>query len=443
VLLLPSFGGCVAASQTARYQAMIFSADQDLGVPAADQGADPFIGGTTLSRDWVIAEVLRRNPTIESARQAWREALARYPQEIALADPILAYQTAPATIGSKHGYGQTISLNQHFEWPGKQALRGAMALAEAEARAADIERVRLNLAMTGSLLFDSYFVASRALVIIRQHVALVEGLKRSAEAQYASGRGSQQDPLRADIELALLERERLDVEVRRDVVVAQLNGLLHRVPTSPLLDPPTSLVAATLPDWAGATQEERATRERPELRAGIRRIEARVSGVALAKQADLPDFSIAGTYNSMWPQFEHQFMVGVSLNIPIQMGSRRAGVEQANAALARAQTDHVGKTDDVRVEVREARVRLQDAIAQVALYRDRILPAAHRQIAAAETGYMSGRDSFSEMIASERRLRSFERQHDEALANTWRRRAAYIRAAGVPSLQTTAGGAPQ
>jgi len=160
------------------------------------------------------------------------------------------------------------------------------------------------------------------------------------------------------------------------------------------------------------------------------RIDAARSGVALAKRAALPDFSVAGSYNSMWPQLEHQFMLGLSLNIPIQIGARRGAVDAASAALARAQALHAGQLDGVRVEVREAWVRLEEAIAQAALYRERILPAARRQVAAAEAGYQSGRDSFSDMMAAEGRLRSFEREYEQTLANTWRRRAALARATG-------------
>jgi outer membrane protein TolC len=154
----------------------------------------------------------------------------------------------------------------------------------------------------------------------------------------------------------------------------------------------------------------------------------------------MPDFAVAGTYNSMWPQVEHQFMLGLSLNIPIQLGARRGGVEEANAALARAKAVHDGALDGVRVDVHQAWVRLEQAIAQAELYGDRILPAARRQVVAAQAGYETGRGTFSDIMAAEGRLRSFERDQADALADTWRRRAALDRAAGVlPELQADGG----
>lgn len=314
------------------------------------------------------------------------------------------------------------------------------ALAEAEARGADLERVQLHLALTASLLFDDHFVVRRALEINQEHVGLVERLRDSAEAQYATGRGSQQHPLQAEVELALLERERLSLRSRQQIIKAQINGLMHREPRAALPPAPATLAAATAPEESEAEWVQRATQDSPELRVSAHRVEARRGGVALAQRAVLPDFSVMGTFNSMWPKLEHQLMVGLALNIPLQLGARRAGVDEASAALAQARSMHAERLDAVQVEVRAAWVRLEEALVQAALYRDRILPAARRQVAAAEAGYQSGRDDFSDLMRAERRLRSFERAYAEALADTWRRQASLARTVGVAP-QSARGGA--
>ncbi len=441
--LLPSLGGCMAATQVSHHTAMGLAMARGASVEAPDPTEDPFPGVATLERERLIDEVLRRNPGVESARQAWREALARYPQVTAFADPTLSYEAAPGTLASEHGYGQVIRLNQRFEWPGKQALRGAVVLAEAEARGEVLERVRLRLRTTASVLYDDYFVVRRALEINRVHQALVTALRRSAEAQYGAGRGSQQDPIQADVELALLQRERLALVARGQVIVARLNGLLHRPATSPLPAAPPSLDAATMPSLSATQWLQRAHERRPDLRAASRIVDARRSGVTLAEHAYYPDFSIGAAYNSMWPQIEHQFMFRFSLNIPLQLDSRRAGVEQASAALARAQSRHAEREDAVGVEVRKSLVEFEETIAEVAVYRDQILPATRRQVEAAEAGYMSGRNSFSDIMNAQRRLRSFELEYAQALANTWRHRASLSGAVGTARLQqTTEGGAP-
>jgi len=218
--LLPILGGCVAATQRTQHSASSLAWTRSAPTDVPDSAAAPFPAADALSREQLIQQVLTRNPTVETARQAWGEALARYPQVTAFSDPSLSYETAPGTIGSEHGYGQVVRVSQRLEWPGKQALRGAIALAEAEARSADLERVRLHLRTTASILFDDYFAVGRALEINRAHRELVTRLRQGAVAQYAAGRGGQQDPIQADVELALLERERLTLAAREQIIVA-------------------------------------------------------------------------------------------------------------------------------------------------------------------------------------------------------------------------------
>jgi outer membrane protein TolC len=268
----------------------------------------------------------------------------------------------------------------------------------------------------------------------------VTRLRQGAEAQYAAGRGGQQDPIQADVELALLERERLTLAAREQIIVAQINGLLHRPAEGRLPAAPATLEPAAAPSRSAEQWQRYAQQHRPELHTAARIVDARASSMALAQRAYYPDFSFGVAYNSMWPQLEHQFMLGFSLNIPIQLGARRGGVNEATAALARAESLQAERRSAVNVEVRQAWVRFDEALAQIAVYRDQILPAARRQIEAAEAGYTSGRNSFSDIMSAQRQLRRFEQAYAEALADTWRRRAALTRAAGTASGQPAEGG---
>ncbi len=58
-----------------------------------------FDGQAYLDREGLIQAVLSRNPSIESARQAWEASVYRYSQFIALDDLMMAYAFAPESIG--------------------------------------------------------------------------------------------------------------------------------------------------------------------------------------------------------------------------------------------------------------------------------------------------------------------------------------------------------
>jgi len=390
----------------------------------------------SLDRAAFVQAVLDRNPSLEASRQAWRAALAEHAQESAIDDPMLEYSFAPLSIASSDvGYGQVITLSQKLPWPGKKALAGEVALAEAEAAQENFAATRLHLALMASLLFDQYYAVERSLELNEQHYALVQDIKAAAQAQYETGRASQQEPLQAEVELAHVEHQRIVLTSRRAIVVAQMNGLLHQAPETPL---PPSPVALDIPDWperASADLQEEALGNRPELRAQQAHIRSGEAARDLAERESYPDFGVMTSYNSMWAMPEHQWMVGFSLNIPLQLGRRRGAVEEAEARIAQAKANLLSVRDEVRVDVEKARQRLIEAGHVVHLYRARLLPAARAQIDAARSGYVTGQTGFQALIDSERSLRNVELNYQEALATLGERRAELVRTVGrIPGL---------
>jgi len=414
-------------------------------LPAAEafEAETPFPGAAVLDRRALVEEVLRRNPGLEFARQAWRAALARYPQETALDDPMFGTGIAPASFGSqtvRDGY--SFELSQAFPFPGKLELRGEAALAEAEASDHDYEAARLRIATMASTLFDAYYLASRALVINAQHLQLLEELQRVALAQYEAGTVSQQDPLQAETERAMLEHRQIELETEERLAAAQIDALLHRAPDRVLPPAPDRLEVELPTDLELGALTQRALADRPELRAAAARIEARSSKVALARREFFPDFAVWAKYDSFWQERDLEPAVGFSLNVPLELGRRRAALEQADAELARARSEEQRVEDQVRLSVVSSVERVLEAHHLLELSRDRLLPAARDRVAAARAAYETGQTSFLALIDAERGLRDAELAYEDALTKLSRRRAELDRATGRLPVISYPGGNP-
>jgi outer membrane protein TolC len=157
--------------------------------------------------------------------------------------------------------------------------------------------------------------------------------------------------------------------------------------------------------------------------------------VKLARRESYPDVMVMGSYNSMWMETPHRFMAGVAVELPVFRGKRRARVDEAQAMLQRMKHEEAQLVDEVRVEVAQGRARLVEARKAVALYRDRVVPAAHDQVAAARVGFESGRNGFQVLLDAEKNQRGVELRFEEALADVQRRQAELQRALGrVPGL---------
>src|SRR5205814_173209 len=106
------------------------------------------------------------------------------------------------------------------------------------------------------------------------------------------------------------------------------------VPVPPDLDPPT-LVA-------------RALATRPELRGLAAGVHAREAEVALARRDYFPDFRLRGGYETSWQEAPLAPVVGLELNVPLQLGRPRSARsrwrrensrEEESVRLARATAD--------------------------------------------------------------------------------------------------------
>jgi outer membrane protein TolC len=408
----------------------------EASAPAADRGDALFAGAPELLRGELVRQVLARSPSIRAARHAWRAALAIYPQVTSLEDPMLGAGVAPRSFDSDMvDDGYRFDLAQALPFPGKLRLKGEAALGEADAAAHDYTAVRLRLAAMASLLFDDYALAARSLDINGQHVALLEEFQRIAAARYAAGEASQQDPIQAEVErMHALHRE-IVLATSLRVVAEQINALLHRAPTAPL--PPPSREAAIPPDPGeppGALIAS-ALAQSPEILAAGARVAAEQARVDLARREYFPDFTVTGAYDRIWQEEDLQPFVGLQMNVPLQIGRRRAAVEEAEARLAQAQSERLAAEDGVRAAVQPGADRLEEARHLAHLVHDRLLPAARDQVEAARSGFETGRDSFLVLIDAQRNLLDAELDHADALAEIGRRRAELDRAVGrVPGL---------
>ena len=395
------------------------------------------LNGSVLDRAVYVRVVLHRNPSIEAARQGWRAAVARIRQSATFEDPMVNLEVAPLSIGSSSArFGYTAMISQRLPWPGKLSLEESVAKAEAAATKSDFEAMRRELALTAALLYDDYFVDVRSLEINAAHISLMRELKAGALAQFESGRGSAQDPLQAEAELTHMEHDAVILASERDVTVAQMNELLHRDPEQPLPPPSKDLPPPSAPDVRDIKRlGDAAVTRRPEIEAARLHARAEQARADRAERESYPDVTVSTSYNSMWDMPEHRWMVGLGLNLPIQLERRAGAVDEANASRARFESDVASLTDKARMEVVVALKRLDEAHHVLEIFATRLIPVARDQVDAARAGFIASRNDFVAVIGAERNLRSVELEYQTARANFDRRRAELDRALGrIPGL---------
>ncbi len=364
--------------------------------------------------EWVI----KANPGLASMQAAAEAAAHRINPAGSLDDPRLSYGIAPLTSGSDTGRDQKFEFSQKIPWPGTLAARESVARHEAVAADRDVDALRLRvIAQTKSAYAEWRFV-DEALDIHHATYDLLSDLIATAETRYAVGRALKQDVLQAEVERTNLDNHKLRLIQLQTTVQARINALLNREPDTPLPKAAPIKLLTVLPPLENL--RELALVRHPDLARLDAKILAANSQITLAEKAFFPDFQVSVGYNSLWNDTDKRFLIGASINIPLNRGKRKSELSRARAEERQVKLSLIDRRANLLADLTQARAEVLEAHESVELYNDKLVPLATEYLEAAIADYQSGTGAFLNVIIAEQR----ELNTALALART---RADYVR----------------
>jgi len=343
---------------------------------------------------WVIDEALRSNPGLQTARLRWDAAKERVPQVRALDDPNLGFtyygEQAQTRVGPVQG-GFTAS--QKIPFFGKLRLRGEVAEKEAKAVEEQYRTIeRVIIAKSKSAFYELYW-AYKSIEVEEENEKLLQKFLKVAEIKYASGLVTQQDVLKAQVELSDILNELITLEQMKETAVARVNTLLNRHPEAPLGTPEEADVIKL--NVSIEKLYQKAEQISPELAIVKHLIERDKAAYKLSKKDYYPDFTFSFNYNlvndlpsnvlsSPVGEGRDQYAGKVSINIPIfQKRKYDAGVREATARLKSSERAYRDVENETLFGVKDFHFRMQTAERLVKLYKDSIIPQAQQSLLAA------------------------------------------------------------
>lgn len=382
-----------------------------------------------------VADVVARHPSVQAMVAAWQAAAQRYPQVIALDDPMFMVMTAPGSLNSSTTEGAyVLELRQKLPWFGKRSLRGNAALEEAAAAGHDVQDARLKIALIAQLAYLEYFLADQQLKINEQNLGLMKEFRETAQVRYRTNLVTQQDVLQADVELADLDRRKLELRRMKRVAGARMNTLLLRAPDMPLPTPALEIIAAERVTEDTALLHSWALQNRPDLAALAHRVELETVNVELAYKQFHPDIELFGRYDTFWQPASTQGplrgQVGVSTSLPIYRRKLNAAVSEAQFRLQRQRAEYEQLANDIRLEVQTAWEQVQESQQALDLYRRRLVPASEQYLAAARSNYEVGKATFLDIVQAQRQLVMAREKQIEATATLAQRAVELERSVG-------------
>jgi outer membrane protein TolC len=374
----------------------------------------------SLSLNELIREALARNPAIKVAEHQVQAMRAQVPQVRSLPDPVVSVgwmgNITPFSVqhGDPSSY-RGISAMQMIPFPGKLALRGRVADREAEAASWNIENVRREIVSEVKVAYYNYFYNEKALEITQKDKDLLQKLESISEALYRVGKGTQQDPLRAQVEVSRLLQRITVLEQEERTATVRVNTLLDRDPEAPL--PPaapfeTAAFTYTLEDlYSMASQRD------PGLQYERRMIERSQDAVNLARLDYAPDFQVSYDYEQRpgMPDM-HGFMVGINIPVFYKTKQREAVIEKTEQMTSvRHQLDDRQTT--VNFGVKEQYLAAKAARDLMNLYSGAVVPQSSLALEASMSSYEVGKVDFLTMLTNFTTVLDYEVDYYRELTN--------------------------
>ncbi len=391
----------------------------------------------------LIQTALDNNRRVQAARWEVMAMRARVPQVTSLEDPMLQNGVWPFPMNGPQfalmGYmPYDLMISQQFPWLGTLRLRGRVAMEEARVALLALAEAQLDVVAEVKRAYAALRAAERTIAVLDENRRLAGEIVELTRIRLEAG-GNQQDVLRSEVAVAVIDRDL--VEARRAVIVAraELIALMHLPPGSDLAIATTSGASdPRLPTQAGQLYDL-AVAARPELQARLAEVERDKAAISLARKRFLPDVTVGLAYQTMTrennpsPQADGRDNVGfnVGFNLPVYRQKYRAGVYEAQARARADSMRYEADRDQAWREVTAAWAEVQASRETLELLNNRIAPKSRLALEGAVAGYRAGSLDYVTMNTAREELQEVETQLVRAEAELERAVADLERAVGT------------
>lgn len=375
------------------------------GAPATvDRATAPDLAHP-LRLEEVLAHLLARNPSVKAAQARLGAAAERYPQAIALPDPMVeATWYARNAMAPDRGFPRyNLMFKQEIPFPTVLKLRGAGAVKEAEA-----EGLRYEAAVRDAVAEAKEIHAERGYLAeaVRVERAIADVYRRYAEVARGGiepGRTRLPEAFRAE---ALLAQAGYDVQVLAEqggVLDQRLRALLDLPADAPVGEPADATDALPLATDTPALVA-RAEEHSQELRAAKVDVESALITSRRRRWELAPVFFVGGglmkndDYDMDTGRTEDSGVVTFGMTLPVGNPGRRAAIREADALVSAARATEAEQRQRLRSEVARVAFRLRNAARLASIYDSTLVPQAEQALLRSQEMVKEGKESLASSL---------------------------------------------
>jgi cobalt-zinc-cadmium efflux system outer membrane protein len=379
----------------------------EVGSRFRPQGQRPTALRAGSGLDGYLRFAVLNQPQVEASYYDWAAAVQKITIERSLPDPRLTFSADVTSMVEALMPGLMMDL----PGPGKLKAAAGVATAESQAKYFAFESSVLRAAFALKKSYYELHFLEEKIRVNQATLSLANDVEKLARSQNEAGKVTMQDVLRAQMEQDRLAAEIENLEDSRNPAVAQFKsalGLKWNDTTPPL----PSRFKSTPLDLNSSELAASALARNPRLRAMQAEVRGADASLRLAYKARVPDFSVGLEADVKSSPLMVTPEVGISL--PIWRDKTAAQIAAAQASKSATEARLSAEEIELAVEFAEKSFLLREAGRSLDLLSDRLLPKARQSVEVAQSGYVSAKVDFLNLLDAQRTLRDLQLAEVEA-----------------------------
>jgi outer membrane protein TolC len=386
----------------------------------AQQARVPQPAADRVHVDQLVAEALAKNPEIGAAQNRVESMRQRPAQEGSRPDPMISagysstgYPWPGAGLGTQPTSNIGFTVSQALPYPGKLDLRASLARRDADAELQQIDATRLSVTARVKQAFYRLAYTYAVADVLERNRELLQTLLKVSENRYAVGHAAQQDVIKAQTQLTIVDLQLARIRQERATREGELNALRAQ-PVGTPVGRPDDLVLTDF-DLSLQSLVSSATAQAPMLKRDQIVVERAQLAVASARQEYKPDFTVSGGYfnmGSMSPMYEFRFDV----TLPLRRARRDAAVAEQVSTVQETRQTYEANRLDLQSRIQQDYEMATTSLRLAQLYRDTVLPQARLALESSMASYQTGAVDFLSVLTNVSGVLDHETSYFEELA---------------------------
>ncbi|MDD9301806.1 MAG: TolC family protein [Desulfobacter sp.] len=364
----------------------------------------------------LITAARDRNPSIISARAAWKASIENVRIDSALPDPQFALTWFPAPIETRLGpQDWNAMLSQQIPFPKKLSAKGDITAIGVAVASLKTDKIYRDVVSRVKIAFYELTYIRKAREIAGQNLEILSQFQGIAESAYGQDRTIFADVVKAQAQAGQVRYDLMLLEDLEETQITALNGLLNRAPQARI-----GILSGGMafPELPGLDLLFRTAEERQETIAMARQaIQKAERENDLAGYSSYPDFKLGVTWSGIGdPDVnsppadagDDAFGIQLGVTIPLWSGKNKGRMIKARSLVREKTAVKDEIINQTRTGIRILYYKTRNAFRQAELYEKDLLPQALRTLELSETWFREGEGSFADVLESQSAIYNFQ-----------------------------------